>query len=260
LPEALGTIIGQMDSSKTEIQDSAEDLKASQKSRVSKPKKSRMKKLACWLLVDLAVAGLILGLLFYRPGRYRPLSPDSFRPGRISPYLTSLSSEIYNGAQLGEAFSVVVTEKGINDMLARWRKWPLEHEGVLLYSPAVVLTPGTATLMATANVKGMEFVVTVELQAKIDEGGLSHLKVGKLKIGAMNITPLARMIAKKMYAEQVGAVAVDTEAWQTKIVASLLNDESFVPVFPTGDNRIRVRVLKVTIQKGKLVLHLLPTP
>lgn len=246
-----------MDSSKTEIRDRAEDSQGREKPRLKKRKKSPLKRLVCWLFVDLVVAALILAGLLYRPGRYRPIGSESFKPGQVSPYLTYLHSEIYNGAQLGEAFNVVVSQDGINDMIARG-DWPLEHEGVLLYAPAAVLEPGTAVLMATANVRGVEFVVTIELEAKIDERGLLNLQVAKLKIGAMNITPVAKMIAKKMYTEQVAAVEVDTEAWQTKVTASLLNDEAFEPVFPTGDRKIRVRVQKVTIQKGKLLLRLIP--
>jgi hypothetical protein len=156
-----------------------------------------------------------------------------------------------------------LSEEGLNDIVARggveWN-WPLEHEGVMLYAPAAVLEPGRLVLMGTANVKGIELVVTIELGAEIDEKGLLSLKLGKLKVGAMNITPLAKLMAKKMYAEQVAATPVDKEAWQTKITASLLNDELFEPFFPfrTEDGKVQIRVEKVAIQKGKLSLRLVP--
>lgn len=252
MPEGQTTIIGQMLSSKIEIQDKTGNSKSG-KTR----KKSRLRKLACWLVVDLAVTAVIIGLLLHRPGRYKPLANDSFKPGQVSPYLTHLSSEIYNGAQLREPFEVVVTQEAINDMIARG-DWPKEYEGVMLYAPAAVLDAGTIAFMGTANVKGMEFVVTIELKPKIDERRLLNLEVAKLKIGAMNITLLAKMIAKKMYAEQVDSVAVDRDAWQTKIAASLLNEEAFEPVFPTGDKDIRVRVEKASVQKERLVLRLIP--
>ena len=238
-----------MVSSKTEIPGKAGDLK--------NRRKSRLKKLAYWLLIDLAVAALIVVLLLYRPGRYRPLSADGFKPGQVSPYLTHLSSEVYNGAQLREPFEVVITEEAINDMIARG-DWPQEHEGVMLYAPAAVLEPGVIAFMGTANVKGVELVVTIEIEPRIDEEGLLILQVGKLKIGAMNITPIAKMIARKMYSEQLAAAPVDTEAWQTKVAASLLADEAFEPVFPTGDEDIQVRVAKAAVEKGRLVLRLIP--
>ncbi|HLB72996.1 MAG TPA: hypothetical protein VJJ98_03175 [Sedimentisphaerales bacterium] len=223
-----------------------------------------MKKLAIWLSIDLGVAVLVFILLLYRPGRYNPLSPAGFKPGQVSPYLTLFHSAVYNGAQFGEPFDVALSEEGLNDIVARggleWN-WPLEHEGVMLYAPAAVLEPGRLVLMGTADVKGIELVVTIELESEIDEKGLLSLKVKKLKVGAMNITPLAKLMAKKMYAEQVAASAVDTEAWQTKIAASLLNDEPFDPVFPMlidSKLEIRVRVQKVAIQEGKVSFRLIP--
>ena len=114
--------------------------------------------------------------------------------------------------------------------------------------------------MGTANVKGMEFIVTIELAPEIYEDGLSRLKVAKMKVGAMNITPLAKLIARRMYAEQVGSAAVDEDAWQTKITASLLNDQLFEPLFSfrTEDAKIRLRVEKIAIDKGKLSFRLIP--
>lgn len=238
-----------MDSSKTEKRETETDS--------AHVGKKRLKKLAIWLFVDLCVAALVIGLLLYRPGRYDPVSPAGFKPGQVSPYLTHLSSAIYNGAQLGEAFDVVLSEEGINDMIARG-DWPRENEGVMLYAPAAVLEPGIAALMGTANVRGMEFIVTIELNPEIDSDGLLHLKVEKLKVGAMNVTPLARLMARKMYAERTASELVDMDAWQTKVAASLLNDEPFEPIFPTGDKKVDVRVQEIAIEKGNVRLRLIP--
>jgi hypothetical protein len=72
----------------------------------------------------------------------------------------------------------------------------------------------------------------------------------------VNITPLARMMGKKMYAERLAVLPVDTEALQTKIVASLLNEEAFDPIFSIEDNKVRVE--KITIYKEKLTARLVP--
>ncbi len=225
-------------------------------------KKRRRRKLIVWLAVDLAVAGLILGLLLYRPGRYRPLSAAFFRPGQVSPYLTHLTAEIYNGAQLGEQFEVVLTEEGINDIIARWDGWPLAQGGVLLYEPAVVLVPGRLVLMGTANARGMELVVTIEVEPKLEENGLLRLRVAKVKVGAVNTTLIAKAIAAKMYSQRLSEVQVDTGAWQSRLAGSLLNDEAFEPVFPASipnlDDEIVVRLLDARVEKGRLVLRLLP--
>jgi hypothetical protein len=243
-----------MDSSKTEKREIAGESKAPKK-------RSRLKRLVIWLFIDLTVVAAVIILLLYRPGRYDPLSDAGFKPGQVSPYLTLFTASVYNGVQLKEPFDVNVSEEEINDIIAHggldW-DWPLENDGVMLYAPAAVLEPGMVVLMGTANIRGMEFVVTIKLEPIIDENGLLNLTVGKLKIGAMNITPIAKMMAKKMYAEQVADVPMDEDSWQTKIVASLLNDEPFEPVFPTGDEKVRVRVEKVDIKKGEIRIRLIP--
>lgn len=221
-------------------------------------RKARFKKLAIWLLVDLAVAAIIFALLLYRPGRYKPADFDSgnHQRGEVSPYLThDLSPKIYNGTQRGKPFELVVTQKGVNEIITRGN-WPMESEGILLYAPAVLFVPGVVVLMGTADVKGVEFIITIELEPKIDEQRLLNLRVAKVKVGAMNITPLAKMMAKKMYTQRLTAIRIDTEALQTKIVASLLTDEPFEPVFKIEDKKVRIE--KIAVTKEKLLLRFVP--
>jgi hypothetical protein len=236
--------------SKKEIKTKKSDLKIS--------KKTRIKRLICWLFVDLLVAAAVFGLLIYKPSRYKPIDPFSqdYEPGQVSPYLThQLSPQIYNGAQRGEPFEIIVTQEGINDIISR-ANWPIQGEGVLLYAPAALFVPGSVVLMGTAVVKGVEFVITIELEPKINEEGLLNLHVSKVKVGAMNITPVAKMTAKKMYAERIAGVYIDTKALQTKIAASLLNDEPFEPVFKIDEKRIRVE--KIIVGQRELKAFLVP--
>ena len=221
-------------------------------------KKSRRKKLVLWLLIDLAVAAVVFALLVYRPGRYDPADFDSYDldNGQVSPYLThELSPQVYNNSQRGEPFDLVVTQSGVNEIVAGLG-WPKFSEGIMLYAPAVLFVPGSVVMMITANVKGVELIITIELEPKIDERKMLNLQVAKVKVGAVNITPLARMMAKKMYVERLAMLPVDTEALQTKIVASLLNEEAFEPVFSVEDNKVRVE--KITIYKEKLTARLVP--
>jgi len=239
-----------MDLSKTEIGSTETDLKIR--------KKARFKKLVIWLLVDLAVAAIIFALLLYRPGRYKPadLGSGSYKRGQVSPYLThDLGPALNKGVQYREPFELVITQKGLNDIITRGN-WPMESEGVLLYAPAALFVPDIIVLMGTADAKGVEFIITIELEPKIDEQGLLNLQVGKVKVGAMNITPLAKMMAKKMYEQRVAAISIDTKTVQTKIAASLLNDEPFEPVFEIDDKKVRIE--KITIAKEKLLLRLVP--
>lgn len=220
-------------------------------------KKKRYKKAVCWLLVDLAIACIIFALLLYKPSRYSPpeVSPDDRKQGRVHPYLTHLSSELYNGAQRGEPFELVVIEEGINETIGR-SKWPKVSEGVTFSEPVVLFVPESVILMGTANIKGAEFVVTIMLEPRVDQQGLLNLQMTKIKIGAMNITPLAKIVAKRMYRQRIATMPIDMEDLRTRIVASLLNDEPFEPVFRIEDKKVRVE--KVTVTQGKLILHLVP--
>lgn len=220
-------------------------------------KKARRIKLVCWLLVDLIVAVVVVVLLVHKPGRYKPADFDDGREqSQVSPYLThELMPKIHNDAQYGKPFDVVISQDGINEVVAGLG-WPKASDGILLYAPAAIFVPGSIVLMGTANIKGVEFIITIELQPKIDEQGLLNLPVAKIKVGAMNITPLAKITAKKMYAQRLASIYMDTEALQTKIAASLFNDEPFEPVFTI--NKGKVRIEKITIYEEKLIARLVP--
>ncbi len=225
-----------------------------------KKRKKRKFKKRYWLLIDLAIAIVIFALLLHKPGRYKP--PEYTDDKLVSPYLTNiLGPAIHNGAQREEPFDLVVTQKGINEIIA-WSKWPKESEGVRFSAPVVFFAPESIELMGTANMKGADLVVTVVAKPRLDKEGLLNLHVAKVKIGAMNITPLARMIAKRMYAQRLATVPIDTEDLGAKIAGSLLNDEPFEPVFDIADifesENKKLRIEKITIQEEKLILRLVP--
>lgn len=239
-----------MVSGKKEIADNGPNAKIRRKTRV--------RRLLCWLCIDLMVAVAVFALLIYRPGRYDPTDPQSLglERGQVSPYLThELSPQFYNGAQRGESFDLVITQEGINEIVAGWG-WPIMSEGVMLYAPAVLFVPGSVVLMGTVNIKGVEIVVTIGLRPSIDERGLSSLSVAEVKVGAINITPLAKMMARRMYAQRVATVPVDTKALYTKIAASLLNDEPFEPIFEVDDRTVRIE--RITVYQEKLTARLVP--
>lgn len=222
-------------------------------------KRTRLKKLIVWLFIDLVVVAVLLILLLHKPSRYTPADIDSFdhEPGQVCPYLThELSPQFYNGVQRGEPFELVIQQKGVNEIVAGWG-WPRMSEGAMLYAPAVLFVPNSVVLMGTVSIKGVDFVVTIVLEPKINEAGLADLRITDVKVGAMNITPLAKLIAKKMYAKRIDTAHVDTKAVEAKIAASLLNGESFEPVFEVEKRRVRIE--KITVDNEKLTVRLVPT-
>lgn len=230
-----------------------------------KTRKKRKFKKRYWLLIDLAVAIVIFSLLLYKPARYKPrdIAPTGNKQKEISQYLTNvLLPQLYNGAQRQEPFDLVVSQKGINETIARF-KWPQESNGVIFSAPTVLFVPESIVLMGMANMKGVDLVVTVEARPSLDEEGLLNLRVEKVKIGAMNITPIARLLAKRMYTERLATIPVDTENLRAKIAASLLNGEPFEPIFNIKDifdsnEDIKLRVEKITITQEKLTIRLAP--
>ena len=223
---------------------------------MKKHKKARLKKI-CRLLVGLAAALVFFVLLLlYKPARYD--SPDLTYDNQVSPYLThELLPELYNNAQLGEPFELVVTEEGINDVIIR-SKWPKQTDGISFSVSKALFVTDNIVLMGTAAAGGVEFAVTVIAQAGIDRNGLLNLQVTKVKIGAINLTALSKMIAKRIYARRLDTANTKKEDIRLQIADSILNDEPFVPVFKIEDKKVRAEKVKIT--KGKLTIRLAPVP
>jgi len=226
---------------------------------VEKPKKSRRKKLIIWLCVDLTVAAAVISLLLYKPAQYHPVLPpaDTDPNGqRVHPYVShDLMPALYNGAQERRPFEMEVIEQKFNEALAQ-TGWLQQSGGIQLSAPAVAFTPGRAVLMGTADIEGADFVVTIAIAPHILEDGRLNLLVEKVKVGAMNITPLAKMMARKMYQERIESGGIDTEHWGTRIAASLLAEEPFDPVFLVDGKRVRLKSLD--IGQGKLTAGFVP--
>lgn len=223
-----------------------------------KRKKSRRKKLLIWLLVDAIVLATVLGLLFHRPAGYNPIVAPPADDGSVHPYVhRELYSTLYNGAQSQRPFDLEVLAEPLNEAIAQ-AGWPQESEGIALSAPEIVFAEGRIVLMGTADIEGAEFVVTIELRPRVDDQGLLNVSVTKVKIGAMNVTPLAKMVARKMYRDRLALAPVDTEDLRSKIVASLLDEQPFDPVFRFEDKWVRLKEFDIT--PGRILAKLVPAP
>jgi hypothetical protein len=226
--------------------------------RKRQKKTSKRRKLLYWLLVDVVVAAGVIGLLFYKPAQYSPATPPDADPNadRVHPYLThDLMPQLYNGAQSQQPFTIEVVDAVLKEAIAKFT-WPQETEGVTFSAPDVRFQTGSITLMGTADVEGAALVITVELQPQLGTDGQFSIELNKVKIGAMNITPLAKMVAEQKYQEYLETVPVDTTDTRAQLAAALLNGESFDPVFQVEDKWIRLKCL--TIEPSKLIAHFVP--
>ena len=113
-----------------------------------KTKKIKIK-LYFWVLLPLVLVFLAFVLLMHKPNDYTPLRITD--QNQISLYLTHyLMPAIYNNSQLDEPFEVVITEEGLNDIIARWRQ-PMNYDNISFTDPQVILTQNQIILMATAK-------------------------------------------------------------------------------------------------------------
>jgi hypothetical protein len=225
---------------------------------LEKRKKSRRKRLLIWLGVDVSVALLVILLLLHKPARYHPAPLAAPDPNgqQVDPYLhRDLYSKFYNGAQRQRPFETVVLDQALNEAIAKL-KWPQETGGITFSAPQVLFTAGRIVLMGTTAIEGAEFVLTLEFGPRLDEQGNLNLLVEKVKVGAMNVTPLARMMAKKMYRERLESAPVDMEDLRTKIAGSLFNEEPFEPVVKVEDKWVRLQ--SFDIADGKLTAQFVP--
>jgi uncharacterized protein YpmS len=216
-------------------------------------KKRRFKK-RYWLLVDLLIAIVITILMFYRPNQYTP--PTPLETNEVSTYLThQLMTQFYNGTQRREPFDLIVTQDGLNDILSH-SNWAGQHQATKLTNPCVLFTDEKIILMASADVKAMRLIVSIVIEPMIEKQGLLSLKVSKFKVGAMNLTFFARVMAKKMYQNRIKTGYIDTTDIRTKIAGAFLNDKPFEPVFEIQGQKVRAE--KITITQDKLIIRLTP--
>jgi len=193
-------------------------------------------------------------LLLYKPKGSRPQAPAEDK--HVSKYLTHvLSPEFYNGLQRNEPFKLVVSQSGINDIIAH-SKWPREYDGICILAPKVFFAADNVVLMGTVTVKGVEIAVTIVIEPVFNQDGLLIPKAKQVKIGALSITPLARVIASGIYNNQLEDGKIDPADPGAKIAASLLNNEPFEPILDFDGKKIRIEKIGLTIKQ--LTLSFVP--
>lgn len=228
----------------------------------TKPPKRRKRRLFIWLGFDLGIGVLILVLLFHTPAGYTPNteSTDGRIPESVRDYWTWLGVEIYNRAQRGCPFDLIIDQNRVNEAILQ-EKWPQSSDGVKLFAPTAEFQTGRVQLMGTAEVQGAELILTVHIGADIDPNGSANLIVENIKIGAMNITPVAKLVARKTYQKKIEYMMADPDRIETKILSALLDNQSFDPVFRVRnvDRRsARVRVKALQIEPEQITVRLAP--
>lgn len=219
----------------------------------------RRRVLLIWICADLSIAAILLLLLFHRPAGYQPQAKAG--PTRLGPdsghYLDDLLSELFRQARRGRPFELVVLEQDVN-MAVSGRMWMDYATQVSLHSLTVGFSEHGIKIIGTAQFKGANLVVSGLIVPSIDSEGMLRLEVKKVKVGALNLTPVAVAIARHMFHQQLEAVGpeIDLDDIRTKIAAALLDGQAFEPVFDSGNARFRMVAIRLV--PGQAVLRFEP--
>ena len=207
-------------------------------------------------LVLIAAAGVCLMatlLLLYRPSYYVPSAVVD--DNKVSPYLSHiLLPEVYNGLEAGEAFEIVLTEEGVNDIIVRLG-WP-KVKGSLSFSvPQVFFKADKIIIASPVKFKGVELMATALIKPGIDQDGLLGLPIKKIKLGAVWFTIAGKSIAKRALNRQIDGMNPGWGDFGRLVVGALFDNEDFEPVFDIEANK-KIRVQRIIVEQGKLTIGL----
>jgi hypothetical protein len=211
------------------------------------------------LVVFLMGAGVIMALLLYKPAGYEPVNLNAQPeegPTEVSRYLTYLYSQMHNNAQKKDTFEIEVLEDGINQAIASVN-WPQRSDDIVFGQPKAEFDENGITVTGTANVEGIDLVVTIHGLLQMLEDGQLNVHIQTVRMGALNVTRLAKHLAKRRYKERFGMVYVESTDPRVLIAAALLEDKPFDPVFEVNDRG--VRLIQTSMEQDLVRLKFDPT-
>jgi hypothetical protein len=229
-----------------------------------KKKKHKVVKIALRTLyvvsVLIAAALLILFLMFTRtPGQYQPL--ESTDTGQVHRYLTHyLAPQFHNEIQLDEPFEVIVPQKELNEMIVDRATldidWPVKLDSLTISAPAIVFSKDTILIMGRVGFGPVSVVVSALAQPELDDSGMLWLNVRRVTVGTLNITPLATVLARGVFREQMERHP--GQDWIKGLASACLANEPYEPVFDAYESKIRL--ISVQIEDRILTLRFEPEP
>jgi hypothetical protein len=216
--------------------------------------KKRKRKLLIWLAVDMTIAVIFITMLLYTPGRYDPPKPAV--SNEVSPYLThELLSQLFNKTQEDVPFELVIEQAGINDAIAR-ADWPYYSDDVTFWTPQIFFNSDAILIMGPVELKGVEFVITARISPRLDEQGLLHLNVETMKVGVMNLTPIAKIIGQKMYQYHTTMDDIETNDLRARLAGALFAKTPFLPLLQFGSKKVLMD--RINIEESRLIIGFSP--
>lgn len=225
----------------------------------------------------IAWSGFFLALQ-HRPSNYQPreLTPQEMQNLKDAALVTC--NQLYNGVNLGDAFTLTFEERLLNDMLlhedtTRFLKKVMEGRN-FLRQPQVAFKSGRIHLMGQINYKNMEMVVTLRLQPSLTADGRLHLRLLPIRVGAVSIPEsyvqdkLQRLVEKLDQAiqQRIRSLSGMDDSGQ-KLAARLLpalktllqtGQADLEPVFTATPEGRQARIIGMSFEKGCATLKLAP--
>ena len=220
-------------------------------SKKAKPAKFK----ALGIVIGMVVLLLTLTVFMFTrtPEMYAPSQPSD---NKVSPYITHhLGPELYNNVQLDAPFNLLISEEGINDIIAR-NIWPQRFGSVSIDRPAVVFQPGMIHLMGTVDYSRLPFVATITAYPRLNSDGKLQLNIATIKAGSVDITVLAKTITGKILADQTKAMPEDN--WMQSLSDALIKNSAVEPVFEFPGKNRDLRITAIDIKENELMVTLKP--
>ena len=193
-------------------------------------------------------------LLIYKPAGSKVINTTDEQC--LSKYLTNqLAPAFYNGLERNEPFDLVITQQGINDIIAH-QKWPRQINNTKFHAPNLYFVSGSIVLMGTVELKNIDLAATIIIVPSIDQQGMLSVKLKQVKIGAVTVTPLAKIVAARLCQNYLSENNIDPQTFGVKLAEALLKDKPFDPSFKIEDKHQRIEKIKVA--KRQLIVTLTP--
>jgi transcriptional regulator of aromatic amino acid metabolism len=120
--------------------------------------------------------------------------------------------------------------------------------------PVVHFVPDKVVVMTSVYLSGIEFVATVDIKPGINEEGKLTVVLDSVKVGAVPVTIAARVVAKKMYNEQISGLPKDDI--RVRIAGAMFEDQPFEPVMEVDGKTVKIG--KIKIEQGVVLLGFVP--
>jgi hypothetical protein len=219
-------------------------------------KKKTKKWLYRWLgfnLFAMSVAGGVFLLAWHKPAYYLPA--EDKKKQAVDTYLThELIPDIYNKSQFAEPFEVIVLENRLDELTAEFN-WPLTDGSVTLQKPSFFFETDHIFIVDEILIANIPFVLTIGLCPQLvdseQNAGYINLNIISVKVGALEIKPLALAAADRFYTEAVKPVIID--AGTRDMIEAIIANKSWDAHFTVRHRPVFIQDLKIDPDFIKIV-------